>query len=337
MANLFTVASAKEDRGIRTAAGNCPDSSQFLSYLNDAIKRVLIRGDWWGTLARIKVCVNESCVTWPRFVGKIRAINRSGTSLLIQNQWWSFMPFDTGSACCEPSDFVAENQGTVPVFKNIPCGSHNWKVRAYPQRQADIGKTLTVYGIRDDNGQTIMTKRPDGSYLDGEVITLAIPFGSTTLDVRYIDRISLDACVGPVRLYGYDTVNDVLHNLAQYDAGETEPSYIFSMLNGRSCNCGPSNCNGVKSIDALIKISDEKLRLDADVLQIQNLEAIKQAITSVRKEEAGDVNGSEAFITKAVKEMNLQERDWIPDEQLPVQVAPWGTASLPKARIGFNF
>lgn len=334
--NLITVAKARLDPRLVTVVGKCGNTSTFLSYLNNAIGSLMAGNDWFSTLQRVEVCIDENCIAWPNFVGKVRALNICKRSMLVQGIWYSFLPFRPGM--CNPrtafqSALVVENQGLVPTFRQIRCGV-TWYVRLYIERQADIGKTVTIYGI-DSHGQVIRTKKADGTYSEGVVLTATKTFASTAFTVRRIDRVSLqEGFVGNSRLYGYDADADLLHDLALYEPGMTEPAYVFQKIIGGSCCIGNQSCNGFKSVEALIKLNDDPLLLETDILQIQNIEAIKQMIQAIRKEEAGEFDAYRERKNAAISEMNSTEKDWIPDNQIPVEINPWGTARPTRARIG---
>lgn len=335
---LITLIAAREDPGLLTVTGVCGDSTKFLYYLNTAIQRLLIRGDWFGTLFRVEVCVHDNCVVWPRQVGKIRALKICKESALVQNQWFSFMPYQPGQCCARElatSDYVAEQRGLSPVFRQIPCGAANWYVRLYIERQADIGKTCTIYG-EDTNGQILRSIKADGIYSEGVTIVATVPYISTAIPIRRVTRVFFnEPFAGNARLYGYDADADVLHDIGLYEPGETEPAYVYSRILGgnRTRLSGTSGCC-CKSLEALAKINPDPLRIDTDLLQIQNLEAVKMAIQSVRKEEAGDMVTSRERMNAAVAEMNRWDEDWQPTDQIPINIYPFGGARLSYHGIG---
>src|SRR5262249_10176007 len=125
---------------------------------------------------------------------------------------------------------------TTPVFNPIGCAAGVY-IRAYPERQADVGKTITIYGV-DSNGQELFTKQ-NGDWLPGVVLTLAIPFVSTPFTLRTITRVQKDVTKGKVRLFQYDATNNVLLDCAVYSPDETTPAYQHTVINAfnNSCNC----------------------------------------------------------------------------------------------------
>lgn len=337
---LWTLKRAREDEGLITVTGKCGDTSEFLRYLNSGIQRLLYRGDWYQTLFIGEVCVNDNCIVWPRQFGKIRAIKICQQDIPVQSWWSGFRAFSPDYCSFRDwfrSDYKVEQRGTVPIFKQIPCGAENWYVRLYIERQADIGKTCTIYGV-DTHGQILRSVKTDGVYSEGVTIVAGVPFGSTSIPIRSITRVFFNEdFVGNSRLYGYDADNDVLHNIGLYEPGETEPAYVYSRILPDGCcgRRGNNNCNGVRAVTALAKINPDPLRLDTDLLQIQNLEAVKIAVQAIRKEEAGDLGAYRERLNAAVEEMNHYEEDWVPEEQIPIEVYPFGGAYPRFHKVGY--
>jgi len=333
MTELLTLLDAKNDRGLETITGVCPDNPVYLKYLNEATRSLMRRGDWFGLLVSAQFCTQDNCVVWPAWVGAIRAINVAKHPIPIRNNWYEFLRFGpgtirNGSLCCR-SDYVAEQRGTTPVFKNISCAQGRY-VRAYPRCQADIGKTITIYGD-DTNGQEVLVKQADGTWAAGMTLTLALPFVSTSTQFRRVTRVRKDVTQCPVDVYQYDPVANVLEDMAHYTPSQTNPSYIFSALSGITAACG--SCN-TKNVDVLAKMAYVPLKDDVDLLPIQNLEALKKYIEGIKMGEAQNIKGQLAKEADAVHELNLADRDLTGDDSTPVEVATFGSARLEYKRVG---
>ena len=188
------------DSVVPSFAGVCATSSDFTALVNNATQRLMRRGDWPGTVVPIQVCAHMGCIVFPRYVGEVRKLNVCNQPLTIRNEWYSFLQFENpnfiegngigyGTGSTYWSNGGSGGNGwlgarawatggvSTPVFQDI-MGDGRF-VRFYPRVQADIGKTVTVYGT-DNNGQTLTHKLSDGTWQDGWVVTLNIPFGSTT-------------------------------------------------------------------------------------------------------------------------------------------------------------
>lgn len=329
---LTTLASARQSR-LKRIASACPDSRQFLDLLNDATRELMNRGSWWGTVKKIKLCSYAGCLAWPKFVGTVLATNIAGKNRPVQGGWYEFMDLvgqDVNPNRIWPSNVVTVDDGTTPVFQNIPCGTPMY-VQAYSRRSNDVGKTVTIYGI-DYNGQVRMTTWPDGVYREGEVLTLtsgAPPAAATTgTTYREITRVSKDVTEGPVDLYYYD--GTYLHEAAHYSPREMEPNYRHSTIQGwRSAGC----CS-LRTITALIKLQFEPVYDDNDVVLIENLDALALAMQSIKASDANDSDNAEKMMARAVHTLNLELENKHPLGQTPIYVSGFGTAVPKLAGIG---
>lgn len=227
---------------------------------------------------------------------------------------------DFGHGTCRGGT-VGMDDSQVPVFKNVPCGQ-NFYIRAYPMTAKDVGKTLTIFGT-DYNGQPIRILR-GGVWQDGVIITLALPFVSTPMLIRHIDHVLKDETQMPVNLFQYDPVNNVLLNCATYAPTETAPAYRKTELRGFRGRRG--NCDGASQIEALVKLEFIPVKYGTDLILIDNLDALKLMIQSIRNSEAGDEAGANRYEADAIHELNLELRDRFPLDQIPININAFGSA-----------
>jgi hypothetical protein len=314
-------------------SGNCSNSAEFTNQLNEAVQRLMDYGEWFATVSKARFCIYQNCITWPRWVGTVLAVNLCNNTRPVQGGWYEWMPL-SASDCMNTTKWTSNvavvDDGLTPVFNNIPCGSSNY-VRAYARKQADIGKTVTIYGI-DANGQEYMTKDAFGDWQQGEVLTLAAPYVETASPLREVTLVKKELTVGPVDLFQYDPTTALLHDMAYYEPSETDPMYRHSTVKGglccassyNSCSTGTS-----RKVDARIKLQFIPAILDTDVIQIDNIPAIKLMIQAIRLEEAGDDDTANKKQAMAIKELNRQLRNKYPLDQIPIDVRACGTA-LPR-------
>jgi len=294
-------------------AGACSNSPEFRALLNEATSRLLRRGDWADTVVPIHVCVRRGCVVWPRYVGQVRKMNLCTTNLPIQNMWWSFMPQENYRMWCG-SECQMIGSGKSPVYSDIYGDSRY--VAAFPTVKEDVGKTVTLFGI-DNGNQPLRHKDSSGSWKEGIVITLAEPYAATTCYVRRIDRVILDVMQADVLLYAYNTTNSMFEDLARYQPGETNPEYVRYSLN-IAC------CTDNQSVNALVKLRFIPVRFDTDLVLINNLDALKDMMSSIKFREAGDTQDANYMEASAIRELNLQQRNEFPDSQIPINVGAFG-------------
>lgn len=321
---FLTLAQAKA-YSLNAISGSCNNSPAFLQLLNEGIQDLMRRGDIAGTVIPIHVCASRGCVVFNRYVGQVRRINLCRYPTPIKNFWTDYLnPSDTmWQSNCGSSCRITAG-GWTPVFQDIM--GEDRLVRAFPSVQADVGKTVTIFGT-DNNGQPLMHRESDGLWYDGWPITLAIPYGVTTdgahagpLPVRHIDRIVLGDMNGIVRLYAFNTVTSLLEALGEYMPGETVPSYQRYNIGAGSC-CGPlTGCGGTFTVLALVKLRFIPVARDTDLVLVNNLSALKKYMQSVKFGEAGDDVNATKYELKAIRELNLQLKDEFPDDQMPVEL-----------------
>jgi hypothetical protein len=334
---LLTFKQLKESE-IPPIVGVCPDNDTFRDYTNKVTRMLMTRGDFFGIVEKVKLCVYNSCLVWPRWAGTILAVNICGRYTEVFNHWYEFMPlsrqdfcdggFSYHGAVCR-GNVVTVNDGMSPVFNPIACGK-SYYIRAYPSTQQDIGKKTRIFGV-DENGQTIRTQNADLTWTDGVELTLALPFISTSFKIREVTRITKDETQGVLRYYQYDADNDVLLDLVWFEPGETSPMYRRSRLPTR---CSTGSCSGVRSVEALVKLEFIPVKYDTDLVQISNLDALSAMMLSVKYSNGGDANMAKDFEAKAIRELNLELNNKLPNEQTPVEINGFGSALPIRHSIG---
>ncbi len=327
--------------------GVCTDKPAFRDLTNEATERLMVRGNFWSTVTKLRTCVRCNSLVWPRAVDQILAVNVCGVPLVNSNYWYQFLPMNgadyrmargfglfgyggmgRGVGC---GNVVIAHDGVVPVQANIKCNKPRY-IRAFIAYQADIGKTVTIFGV-DSGGNEIFTKRADGTWQPGVVLTLATPFAGTPMLIRQVTRVLKDATMGPVRLYAYDATNDVLEDMALYQPSERSPTFLHSQVRGARGMTGNS-CNGLTQVEALVKLRFIPVETDENEVLIDNWVALKMMMLAIRAEDAGDNAGAEVYQQKAVRELNRELRVHVPEDQIPISIEVFGTATPRACGVG---
>lgn len=329
-------------------AGVCASTDQFKQYVNQAVRMLMRRGGWAGTVARMHTCIRGDCAVWPREVETVLAISSCGRNFPVRDYWYSFLPIQKSDFFGGPFFFnngtfqgnvLMESDATTPVFNPIHPQLPNY-VRAYCYHQKDLGKTITLFG-EDENGQPLTSTDSNNIPRDGYVLTLGNPWVQTPMKVRRIFRVLKDCTVAPVRLYQFDAANNLQLDLAVYQPTETSPSYIHTRLRGQApvignvCGQTTPVCDRKASLDALVKLQFIPVCNDYDLVLIQNLDAIQDMILSIRMKGEGNKAASEEYELSAFKELQYQQRDRFPIEQFTCSFNPYGTARLDFVTGGF--
>lgn len=326
---MLTLAQAKTSR-LNRISGVCSSSPEFLQYLNDAEDALLERGNWWGSLKVLRGCVYNSCLVFPRQVSTVLAFDSCG-SIPPKNQWFSFdavLPEHVhhwnrhGFFQCA-SNMALVDSGTTSVFSQIPCLNDRY-IQIYITDPSDVGKVITIFGV-DGNGLEILTTHSDGTIQSGIEIVLALPFVQTPMLIKRVDRVIKDVTSHPIYLYQFD--GSRRFPLAIYQPSETLPEYRSSRITGGH-TCCPSQ------ISALVKLQHVPIINDDDLVIIDNLEALALAIQSLKLSDAYDSAGAEGMMSRAIHSLNLQIRNRLPIDTIPVRFAPQGTAHLRRQKIG---
>lgn len=345
---LLTFAAAKASQELADVAAACPQSGPFMSLLNQATRKLMKRGNWFGTVQKMRFCVYDNCITYPRYVGTVLALNVGGNRSEMTNFWFQFLPIgNMGWDVWGPilnanrngqcwGNVVTENDGTSPVVNNVPCGLGNY-IRAYPSVRADVGKHITIFGI-DQNGQVIRTTHPDGTYQEGVVLTLALQYATTPFLIRKITRIVKDPTVGVVRLFQFDPINNVQLDCATYDPSETSPNYAHVKIRGAPSHIfnvcsGQSQCCS-KTVDSLVKLEYIPVQNDNDLVLISDLDALQLMMLSIRNKTAGKTQIANQLELDSIRELQYGLRDKFPIEQFECSFNPFGTAKLERVLGG---
>lgn len=330
---LLTFGEFKQGPAVRSS-GLCPTSRDFMRYTNDAVRQLLRRGRWWGTIQPMRGCVYSNCVTWPRSVAAVLAIKNGGNRRSeVFNRWFQFLPWDSGlsgEACRWKRDGgrTAVFDSTSPVFNPILCGASMF-LRVFIDSPADVGKTITFFGI-DSNGQTAGMNMPDGTWREGVVLTLANPVVESPIQFRSVSMVLKDATSSTVRVYQWDgsSVNPdsspLMLDMARYEPSEKSPDYLVSKV--------AALCDG--TVTALVKLGFVPITCDSDLVVIDNEDALACQIQSIRYRESGDSARTAQYEGEAFRELNYQMKERFPDEQFVVDFRPFGADTLARQRIG---
>jgi hypothetical protein len=348
---MNTLGNCKASSRIRRIAGSCSGSVDFTDLLNDAVRMLVTRGDFYGTVRKVCACIRCGDIVWPRQVGTVLAINSCNRTVPLANHWAEFENingqdligywgggWEWNFGMSGGGRHTGLQGNTVPVFSPISGadGVNGVYLRFYPTQQSDADKLITIFGI-DSNGEELRSTRSDGSIQDGIVTLLALPFvtmnGSdrNVPSMRHITRVIKDVTDGPVYAYQYRAADNVMLDLARWESSETLPDYATTRLSGHHV----AACSGcTPMISALVKLKHIDAINDDDLIIIENLDAIAMMMQAIKLGDTYDPAQKRAMEAEAVRELNLELRTRLPLDQIPVTMAPFGTALPRHAGIG---
>lgn len=306
-------------------------SDQFISLVNAATRQLMRRGSWWGTVQPMQGCVYDHCIVWPRRVEAVLALNSEcGRFSQPANRWFQFLDWRGDhwknlyhSWRGHRGSFVNISDGNLPVFNPIPCGQPRY-VRFYISNPTDEGKEIVIFG-RDGGDQVIYGTRSDGTYQEGLVLPLSLPYATSPMQFNSISRVFKNPTLGPVRGYQVDT-GGVQYDMAYYEPDEFSPDYVRTKVGHLGCGY----------FTALVKLAFVPVKYPTDLVLIENLDALRDMMFSIKKKEAGDLASAAALEKSAIRELNYEMRSRYPDEQFIVNWRPFGSDNLNNYRTAIG-
>jgi hypothetical protein len=327
---MLTLGQVKTSSVASIAGVNVSDP-QFTLYVNDAVRQLMDLGNggsrgWWGTVQAIKGTAYDGCFVWPSNVITVLGIATQKGVIPIKNTWYDFTSLGDEHnewARCWKDRPAITFSGETYIFKSI--AESPTSLMAICDTSADYNKTITIYGI-DNNGKEVFTQRSDNSIQRGAVCTLGTTISRvTSVQFSYVTGVQKDQTVGPVRLYAYAANTGIGDLLAIYNGGETNPRFLYSKL-ANPCISMP--------VSALVKIGFSAVSQDSDIIPLDNVDAIKSMVQSIRSREAGDVEVANAQEKDAMRRLVAQVNSRFPLEQMVVRFQPFGSDDLSRQTVG---
>jgi len=323
---------------VKDVAGVSVSSPQFVEYVNQAVRQLCRLGEWWGTVKAMVGTSYNGCMVWPVGVDSVLATNVNCRPATVANYWYEFLPIETcfnGRMSDGIRDFVStfpnypecpkpvvRFSGTMPVFYYPATILNPFAVQVTCDNAADYGKTITIYG-KDTSGIEVVALRPDGTTQRGYVLTLAATSPSTTTVFSEISAVVKDQTVANVRLWVYDPTAPFGTPVAIYSANETNPEYLFSELARVPYRShGTALCK--QHIEALVKLAWMPVAQDSDLILLDNIDAIKSMVQSIRYRESGDDDNANKMEMNAVRRLNAELRSRFPNQQVVIRCNPIG-------------
>lgn len=176
------------------------DEPLLFEKISDSIELLANKGEWDPAFGYVDLCVVDQCVTLPREVDQVLAVNMNGSPALGKNPLFQFHlngPGSHGRDCNSWTDV-----GQFPTYRDLPCPG---KLIAFLDSPEDEGKKLQVFGF-DDQNRPLRTKI-NGVWEDGlrvpTIFGYALPSSSDPTVGRYT-HIVKDPTVANIRLSSFD-------------------------------------------------------------------------------------------------------------------------------------
>lgn len=294
---------------IPVALNVCPDDERLKQWFNEAEEMTLNQGRWWGSLWEFNACTTTGCFTTPMEVDTVEQMNVDGSSIAMANGFWGFTRLvgdksawwsnwglagggwpagacrNAGAGCGMPP-VARQKETTGCTFATTRAGN---VIRTYPTNPADVGKTITFQG-NDSNNIWVRTTVA-GQWIDGERVTLALPYVDTTTRWGAGQPVAVyrDATVQRVLVYSHDVDANSDLAIAIYQPHETQPTYRQIWVPGLERLRGCCVTGGlVKTVTCLVSLRHVDVATSNDWIVLQNIPAYKAAMVAVKAKEEGD-------------------------------------------------
>lgn len=332
MPSRLTFSSVKTSIA-RVLSLNTTDA-RVAEYASRAQERLLHKGKWVGTYGRFRVCVNNSCLTWPREIETIEMAAVCSTPIDVRNEWYEFLgngPGVSGGDCGCANQLL--DRGENCAFDDV-VGTGN-KLAVYCDGTEAAGAKILLRYYNSNGIKVYSTV--SGESIEGEYITLPAggAYAYSTYEVLpggFYDVVK-PATLRTVRIYQYTVATAALKPLAYYEPDETNPVYRRSLVPGIS-TCGEAAEDGCSydTIEIMGKFRHRPVAKDSDSLIIQSAEALRLMVQAIRKEEDNLWDDAAKYEARAEAILSEQLRHWLGDGAVvPIRMVgaeTWGGGIL---------
>lgn len=298
---ILTLASIKQSN-IPKVLNLCPDDPRLLQFVNEAQERLMSTAkDWVGTWQSARFVISGGCITWPRGVLEIRQAKICGTPMLLRNSWYEYVqPVGEPNDAKRTGDFlVLQEYDQSPVHANVALTGNT--IRFFPGTASDVGKRILVQGYNANN-VFVRSQDTDGTWVDGEYVTLESPF-TDTVNTWYengITGIQKDLTDQPVTMFDVNALDGDTSEMASFDPDDYYPSFKRSKIFDRVRRLVTGSCCTFQ-MECIVKRAHIPVRIDTDYLVLQNLAAFKDACQGVKRDEDEGPGAGLPFMRSAEK------------------------------------
>ena len=282
-----TLATAKAS-SIPDILGMCSTDTRFVQILNEAHKRLVDEGKWWGTFQNYNIYVGtDGCLVWPRQVATIESFAINDVPQRIRNGWYSYLETGYGirTACQDSGETQMIDQGTAVVYEDMPGNTHY--LQCYSEVAEAASARILVQGY-DDDGQWIRTN-DSGTWIDGEYMSISTTVQTSVNIFSTVTGVIKPVTNGPVRLSYYLAPGPAVP-IGYYEATETIPEYRKTLIPGLAnvadytCPNDTTTIIQKRIIQTVVKLDHIDVVTDNDFLVIGNVPALKMACKAVQFE-----------------------------------------------------
>lgn len=211
------------------------------------------------------------------------------------------------------------DDGTRPCYNEI-TGNTGKYIKWHITKITDVGKTIKIFGLQ--YGNQPIQELVAGHWVNGLTLTATQTGVQSAMLVTKITDVIIEPTEGRTFLYEVDPTSGDLRDLAIYDAGEKNPSYRCSRINGINSLGTKTDSYGrrIRQMEALVKLAFVPVRTADDFMLIDSISALKFAVAGFKLSEANDDEAAEVKFALAIKDLNMQVRSREPAMQTTIVV-----------------
>lgn len=289
----------------RVIFGHCKEDRLYRQ-ISDAVHLLANKGEIDPLVGYVDICVTANCVTLPREVETILAVNIGGRPALGHDELFSFHlngPGDFRQSC----DFDWYNTGSFPTYRDLPCPA---RLIAFLDSEEDEGAELRVFGF-DDQNRPLRTL-VNGEWIDGLLVPTIFGYALPSSSDPKVSRIT-DIVKGRtkanIRLSSFDSSTSSGTLLGIYEPDETRPRY-------RRLRISP----GADWVRVCYRKRTSDVRSNYDRILIHSRLALLLAMRAVKKYEENDIGSALGFEAQAARLLTERESTLTAPVGNPIQV-----------------
>jgi hypothetical protein len=317
----------------------CTTSTRVRDVLNEAHRRLVRKGRWYGTIQRYQICVsNTGCLTWPRAIETIEGYWLCKCAGIIRNGWYETSLAGPGLLDDANCTNTLLDRGTSATFNDID--NNHSLVQVVSDVAESAGKRILIRGY-DENNNWVRTQ-DSGVWIDGEYVQITNANRFTANNFFKITEVIKDSTNGAVRLWQYDTtLGTATKQLAYYEPDETVPIYRNSLIPAlaHQTHDSSSDCEST-TLTVIAKLRHIDVVNDNDFFLLGNMAALKLMSQAILKEERNLPDEATFYEAKAVKELQDELSSYEGDGQVPTIKMEgsntWGGNVLNPVSFGFR-
>lgn len=315
---IFLVAHARSHVCKFVGNGYCSSAPEVLNAINEACRRLMDTADYPWLRRVITFNTTRNVIALPYMCETILRDTVDCAPARVVGPYYQFIESGQGVVCNNDSvQYKLEDIGTSPLMFDLP--GNGYSISAFSSSNADVGKSISIRGWKR-GGESLTTGGVDGGTLiitrwkDGVPGRVRYDDTLKKLDnvegIHYVykpiteDYITLHA-IDLSGLTKDSTATASAYFLAKYHPQEITPGFRRYRILGWNQASTEAN-QPCLSVRCLVRLRYVPAVSDADPLLIQNLDAIKLAVQSIKHENEYRLDMAVGYFNRAIQTLYQQ-------------------------------